>query len=319
MIVSDFASNHGPDPLEAARQLKGSDQAVKIIAVGLGTESAGPNHRDIALRDIVTSPTVFVKNQVEVRGTVIAHGYANQDLNVELYVEDQATPVAKTTVKVKEGAESVQITGVKFVPQTPGEKLLTLKVTPKEGEMSVANNKMSTFVSVLSGGLNVLFLQGHNSTFEYHFLGRAITQSTAIQMDGVAMRQPAQGDKSQVDDAVFARGKYNVYVFCNLPSDYLTPKQHSLLVDAVKKGAGFIMLGGHSSFGPGGWADTPMAGNSAGGDSPRRRRDRGPDQAGTDDRGSRQLYSEGGMRPTPRQRRSGMRCRRCWGRTGSAS
>ncbi len=260
VIVSDFASNHGPDPLEAARQLKGSDQAVKIIAVGLGTESAGSNHRDIALRDIVTSPTVFVKNQVEVRGSVIAHGYANQDLNVELYVENQPTPVAKTTVKVKEGAETVQITGIKFVPQTPGEKLLTLKVTPKEGEMSVDNNNMSTFVSVLSGGLNVLFLQGHNSTFEYRFLGRAIAQSTAIQMDGIAMRKPADGDKSQVDDAVFARGKYNVYVFCNLPSDYLTPKQHSLLVEAVKNGAGFIMLGGHSSFGPGGWADTPVAG-----------------------------------------------------------
>ena len=208
----------------------------------------------------MTSPTVFVKNQVEVRGSVIAHGYANQDLNVELYVENEPTPVAKTTVRVKEGAETIQINGVKFIPQTPGEKLLTLKVTPKDGEMSVDNNKLSTFVSVLSGGLNVLFLQGHNSTFEYHFLGRAIAQSTAIQMDGVAMRQPAQGGKSQVDDAVFAPGKYNVYVLCNLPSDYLTPRQHSLLVEAVKKGAGFIMLGGHSSFGPGGWADTPVAG-----------------------------------------------------------
>ena len=181
-------------------------------------------------------------------------------MNVELYVEGQATPVAKTTMKVKEGADTAPISGVKFVPQTPGEKLLTLKITPKDGEMSVANNEMSTFVSVLSGGLNVLFLQGHNSTFEYHFLGRAIAQSTAIQMDGVAMRQPAQGDKSQVDDGVFAPGKYNVYVFCNLPSEYLTPKQHALLVDAVKKGAGFIMLGGHSSFGPGGWAETPVAG-----------------------------------------------------------
>ena len=92
VIVSDFTSNNGPDPLEAARQVKGSDQAIKIIAVGLGTESAGTNHRDISLRDIVTSPTVFVKNQLEVRGTVVAHGYTNQELNVELYVEGQATP-----------------------------------------------------------------------------------------------------------------------------------------------------------------------------------------------------------------------------------
>ena len=68
-------------------------------------------------------------------------------------------------------------------------------------------------------------------------------------------------DKTEIDDSLFAPGKYNVYVLCNLAADYLTPKQHELLVDAVKKGgAGFIMLGGHLSFGPGGWADTPIAG-----------------------------------------------------------
>ncbi len=259
VIVSDFTSNSGPDPMEAARQLKGSDQAVKIIAVGLGSESAGPNQRDIALKDIVTSPTVFVKNQVEVRGTIVAHGYASQDLDVELFVEGQALPVAKTTVKVKEGSEIASITGLKFVPQTPGEKLLTLKVALKENEMVKSNNEMSTFVSVLSGGLNVLFLQGANSTWDYRFLGRSIMQSMAIQMDGMVIRRRADGDKSEVEDTVFAPGKYNAYVFCNLPADYLTPKQQALLVEAVKKGAGFIMLGGHASFGPGGWADTPVA------------------------------------------------------------
>ena len=226
---------------------------------GTGHGGGATNHRDIVLRDIVTSPTIFVKNQVEVRGTVVAHGFANQELNVELYVEGQSAPIAKTTVKVPEGSDSAPITGIKFVPQTPGEKLIKLRVVPKENEMSVANNEMSTFISVLSGGLNVLFLVGKNSNFEYHFLGRSILQSTAIQMDGIAIRRLAQGDKSEVDDAMFAPGKYNVYVFCNLAADYLTPRQHALLVEAVKQGAGFIMLGGHLSFGPGGWADTPVA------------------------------------------------------------
>ena len=91
--------------------MKGSDAAIKIVSVGLGTETAGANHRDVSLRDVVTSQTVFVKNQVEVRGTVVAHGYTNQELAVELYVEGQATPVAKTTVKVPEGADSAQIRG----------------------------------------------------------------------------------------------------------------------------------------------------------------------------------------------------------------
>ena len=80
---------------------------------------------------------------------------------------------------------------MKFAPQTPGEKKLTMKVTPKDGEMVVTNNEMSTFISVLSGGLNVLFLQGQNSTWDYLYLGRSIMRSTAIQMDGIAIRRPA--------------------------------------------------------------------------------------------------------------------------------
>ena len=259
VIASDFTNTSGPDPLDAARQVKGSDQAIQIVAVGLGTESAGANHRDVRLRDIISSPTVFVKNQLEVRGTVVAHGFTNQDLNVELYVEGEQAPVAKTTMKVPEGADSAVVSGLKYVPKTPGEKRLTLKVVPKDGEMVVSNNEISTFVSVLSGGLNVLFLQGPNSSFDYKYLGKAILQSPAIQMDGIAIGKQAQGDKSEVDDGDFAVGKYNVYVFCNLPADRLTLKQHRLLVEAVKKGAGFVMLGGHYSFGPGGWADTPLA------------------------------------------------------------
>ena len=45
----------------------------------------------------------------------------------------------------------------------------------------------------------------------------------------------------------------------DLPADYLAPRQHKLLADAVRKGAGLIMLGGRSSFGPGGWAQTDLA------------------------------------------------------------
>ena len=33
-----------------------------------------------------------------------------------------------------EGTEIVPITGLKYIPDTPGEKRLTLKVKPKSGE-----------------------------------------------------------------------------------------------------------------------------------------------------------------------------------------
>jgi uncharacterized membrane protein len=257
VILSDFASNHGINPLEAARRLKG--QGVPVITVGLGTENAGAAPRDVALRDVVTSPTVFVKNQVEVRGNLLARGFNNQRLDVELYVEGQEAPVAKTQIKVPESADVVPITGVKFIPQTAGDKLLTLKVAKQEGELLVTNNEISTFVTVLSGGLNVLYLRGPNFSWDYRYLMMAIGRSPDIQVEGALLRQPATGDVGGLDDAEFAPGRYNVYILSDIGAEYLTPRQHKLLVDAVKKGAGLMMLGGRSSFGSGGWAETELA------------------------------------------------------------
>ncbi len=232
---------------------------MSIVTVGLGTENAGASHKDISLRDFVTSPTGFVKNSLEVKGTLVVRGFANQELPVELYVEGQETPVAKTRIKVPDGVDTIPVTGLKFTPQTPGEKRITLKVPQQEGELVVSNNDMSTFVTILSGGLNVLFLQGSGHTWDYRYLGRAIGTSSAIQMEGVVIRRKAEGDKSEIDDSEFTPGKYNGYVFSNLPAEFLTVKQHGLLVEAVKKGAGFMMLGGHASFGSGGWAGTKVA------------------------------------------------------------
>ena len=234
VILSDFASNGGSDPLEAARRLK--SQGVPVVTVGLGTENAGAVHRDIMLRDIIAGPTVFVKNKADVKVSMRAPGFANQTMDVELWVEGQAVPVAKSRVKVPEGADVIQITGLHYTPLTPGEKQITVKVAKQEGELVVTNNEISTFLTVLSGGLNVLFLQGTNFTWDYRFLMRAIERSPDIQVEGVVIRRPAQGDTGEIVDAEFAPGRYNVYVLSDLSADFLTPKQHRLLVDAVKKG-----------------------------------------------------------------------------------
>jgi hypothetical protein len=257
VVISDFTSNNGADPLETARRLK--EQGVSIVTVGLGTENAAAAHKDVAVRNFATSPTAFVKNALEVKGTLVARGFANRELPVELYVEGQEAPVAKTTVKVPEGVETIPITGLRFTPQTSGEKRLTLKAKNQDGELVVSNNEMSTFVTILSGGLNVLFLQGSNHTWDYVYVGRSIGTSSAIQLEGVRIHHAAEGDKGELEDLEFTPGKYNVYVLCNLPASFLTTKQHRLLVEAVKQGAGFMMLGGHASFGSGGWAGTAIA------------------------------------------------------------
>jgi hypothetical protein len=257
VILSDFASNSGVNPLVAARRLR--DQQIPAVTVGFGTENAGANTRDINVREIVTAPTVFVKNKLEVRGTLSARGFSGQTIEVELHVEGEPEPVARKPIKIPEGADVAQITGLEFSPKTTGEKMVTLQVAPREGELVVSNNKISTFVTVLSGGLNVMFLQGPNFTWDYRYLMRSIGTSPDIQVEGVVIRRKAQGDTGELEDSEFNPGRYNIYVLSDLPAEYLTTRQQKMLADAVRQGAGLIMLGGRTSFGPGGWAGTPLA------------------------------------------------------------
>ncbi len=256
-IVSDFASNTNINPLTAARRMK--TDGIPVVTIPLGTESAGAGSRDIRVRDIATSSTAFVKNKMEVKGTLQARGFANQTLDVELFLEDKSVAVAKTRVKVPDTGDVIPITGLEFIPDKPGETKLTLKVAVQEGELVKSNNEISTFVTVLSGGLNVLFLQGSNWSWDYKYMMRSLAGSHDIQVEGVLIRAPAQGQAGAVNDAEFAPGRYNIFILSDLPAEYLTLTQQRLLVEAVKKGAGFMMLGGHSSFGAGGWADTPLA------------------------------------------------------------
>jgi hypothetical protein len=256
VLLADGASNSGLNPLVAARTLR--TQGVAVTTVGFGKEDTGASSKDLAVRDLVTPPTVFVKNQMQVKGTLVAHGFAGQTVDVELQVEDQREPVHKA-VKIPPGSDVIPLTGLSYIPQTTGEKKVTLRVKPKDGELIQTNNEISTFVSVMKGGVNVLYLQGPNFTWEYKFLMRAIDPSQGIEVDLQVLRRPAAGDKSQVDDAVFAPGKYDVYILGDLPADHLTARQERLLTEAVEKGAGLIMLGGRSSFGAGGWAASELA------------------------------------------------------------
>lgn len=257
VVISDASNNAGLNPLVAARRLR--SQQIQITAVGVGSESAGPTSKDISIRGFDAGPSVFVKNQLQIKGSVVVRGFPKQPIELEMLVDDK--PVAKTTLEAPLGTEVIPIKGLKYIPQTPGEKLITLRVKPKDQELLTTNNEMSTFVNVLSGGLNVLFVQGPSSPWEYKFWNRAVTSSPDIQGDVVVLRKPADNGVGELEDTVFAPGKYNVYILSDVPANFLTPKQQQLLTMAVEKdGAGLIMLGGRSSFGSGKWADTPIAG-----------------------------------------------------------
>ena len=258
VLISDGASNAGLPPLTAADQLKG--KLIPVVTVGVGDEHAGADSKDIAIRSFEAGPTVFVKNQPEIRATISARGFANRPIEVELWVEGEGAPVDRKTIKPTAGSEIISVTGLKYLPQIPGEKRMELRVKPQDGELVTSNNKFATYLTVLKGGLKVLYLQGPNFTWEIKYLVRGLDAAKEIHVDSKVVRQPAIGEQGRLDDVEFAPGNYDVYILGDIGAEYLTSTQQKLLAKAVDRGAGLIMLGGRSSFGEGGWGNTALAG-----------------------------------------------------------
>lgn len=257
VVLGDGANNSGIAPLTAAESLK--SLGIPVVTVGFGSENAGANSRDIIVRDLVAPSSAFVKNQFEVKGTLVARGFPNQAVDVEMLVEDQEKPVATKRVTIPQGAEVIPLSGLKYIPQTAGEKKITLRVKPEKGELILTNNEISSFVTVMKGGLSVLFLQGPNFTWEFKYLSLAVGTSPDIQVELRVLRKPAQGEVGEIKDDEFAPGKHDAYILSDMPASFLTKKQQKLLADVVEQGAGLLMLGGRASFGPGGWAGTEVA------------------------------------------------------------
>ncbi len=256
VLLSDGASNDGRNPLTVAQQLRAKE--VPVVAVGYGSETAGASSRDLAVREVVAAPTVFVKNDLAVRGTLRARGYAGQWVDLELMADDQATPVATKRIKLPDGTDVVPVDGLTYRPSTPGDKLLTLRARSLEGELVTTNNQSSSYVTVLAGGLNVLYLQGPGITWEYKYLTRALDAAREIRAELKVIRRPAGQVQGELKDDELAAGKFNVYVLGDLPAAALTRAQQRQLAQLVEQGAGLMMLGGRSSFGDGGWADSPL-------------------------------------------------------------
>jgi uncharacterized membrane protein len=255
-LLSDGANTSGPPPLAAAQKLKALRVPVNVVAFGSAAPGDGP--RDIAVKDMIAGPTVFVKNQLQVRATVTSRGFAGKPLTAQLFEEGRAEPVASTQFAAPENGKPFQLNNLAYIPEKPGETRLTLKITPQEGELTTTNNETGTYVNVLKGGLNVLYVQGPAFSWEYRFLARALDASPDIRVDLVVLRKPASLSEGDLDETLLDQGKYDVYIL-DAPASVLTPGQIQKISTNVERGSGLIMLGGRLSYSGGGWARSPLA------------------------------------------------------------
>lgn len=217
---------------------------------------------DLRVNDLLVSDVIFAETPASVQVTLGADGYTNQTVTVQLIwetPEGEMEVVDARQVLLENNKRKIPMT-LSHTPLTPGEYKVTVQVESPEGELATANNRQSTFVTVLKGGVNVLYLAGSSRVgggpgIEPRFVRSALAPHADINLryDLLNYRRKQISIREQLRE-----GKYDVYLLGNVDARALDKLSWRKIADDVDRGAGLAMLGGFHSFGPGGFRGTPL-------------------------------------------------------------
>lgn len=258
------------DPRSKAQEF--GQRGIPIYTVGYGTAGLSES-LDLSVEDLLVDPLVFEKKTVPVSARIRVQGAAGRRLTVRLLVENRAgirpgeaaTMATPKTTRKTIASKQIEPTGnsevfpveLSFIPQQPGELKIAVEVVALKDELKDQNNRLETLITVQKGGINIAYFN-HPLSTEQKFL-RAMNTSDKIQVEFHDIRTGRLSTKAAIDPEIFEPDQFDAYIIGNIPASAFGKENLQKLADRVNQGAGLMMTGGVHSFGPGGYANTPLA------------------------------------------------------------
>jgi len=258
VLFSDGRGSEPPDLEEIAAGYRQLEVPVHVFPVGdprvLG---------DVAIQELVVPRNAPQATRLPIRVQLDSHGYDGQ--RAEIRIRARGDPPEKALAVLP-----VTLTGN---PQTheltilPGEGVhqLLVEVPPLAGEATTENNQVPFEVGTRKKKLRVIYMEGTTGN-EYRFVRDALVEDPNIEC--VAMEVQYQYTRDQrlfrVDDP--SRGYpasreelfgYDVIICSDANRNAFTQDQLNWTAELVsKRGGGFAMVGGVTSYGAGQWDQT---------------------------------------------------------------
>ena len=259
ILISDGCNNTadviGPTKLAA---LMGS-RDVPIHAVGVGSDRVTGLVRTLAVRDLAAPDEVEAFNRLPATAAIEAIG-----------LQGRRVKVTCTFGKEEVGSETLSIDArqsihpVRFVhtPLAAGYERLHIKAEVMGGSPRdlAGRPHASKLVHVVDREMRVLYVEG-KFRYEAKYIARALAAARRFTIDRRVLLQPlAEKQPPALSDNPDDWLAYHAIIFGDVAASHFTRKQLEIVRDLVGKyGKGFCMIGGSSSFGRGGWTDTPIA------------------------------------------------------------
>ena len=219
---------------------------------------------DLRVDSLLANEVVFSETPVTIQAEIASEGYNNQTVKVHLLWETpegdmEVVDTKKVVIGKKHRRLPISFT---HTPLEPGEFKVTVQIESAEGELVTNNNSQSTFISVMKGGINVLYLAGTTRvgggpSVEPRFVRSALAAHADIHVrfELFNYRKKRIDIRDQLND-----GNYDVFLIGDLDVIALDTRSWKQIAGEVEHGSGLAMLGGFHSFGPGGFRRSPLEG-----------------------------------------------------------
>lgn len=218
---------------------------------------------DVAIQELVVPRSAPPGTKVPVHVQISSYGFQGRraEIRVRLANNQWARPLAVMPITLAGGPQTHDL----LIEPIPTESEMIVEVPPLSGEAISENNQVPFRVASAVKKIRVIYMEATPSE-EYHWLRDALVEDPNIEC--LAMEVQAQYIKNQRLHRVgdYSRGypetreelfQYDVVICSDIARSSFTQEQLEWTVDLVaRRGGGFAMVGGNTSFGAGEWDRT---------------------------------------------------------------
>lgn len=244
--------------------------AVEHLKVPIHTLALGPEEPtlDLALSEVRADDFAFARNVVSVDVDIIAHG-TSSSLSCRVTLTRGQELLSERILDLSVGQNQGTIR-FEFVPEETGEESYTVKIDPVAGEQIIDNNLTRFSMRVIRDKIRVLQVVG-NPSWDQRFLRKHLKKNPNVDLISFfILRTNASLEVARPEELslipfptqeLFEErlDSFDLMIFQDFTyKGYRMGRYLPLIRDYVKRGGGFMMIGGNQSFSGGMYAGTAI-------------------------------------------------------------
>jgi uncharacterized membrane protein len=219
------------------------------------------------VQDVIAPRDAPLGTRLPVRVVVRSRGYAGRraEVRIRSLSEPDRKPLATLPITLADGQQSCEL----LIDHGAAAARLVAEVPPLDGEAILQNNRVPFQIGARNSKVRVIYMEGTLNN-EYHWVRDALVEDPNIEC--LAMEVNNQYAARPILYRVNDRNRgypttreelfgYDVVICSDINRTAFTQEQLDWTVELVhKRGGGFAMVGGNTSFGAGFWDKTAWDG-----------------------------------------------------------